>query len=68
MSIVIGYKINSVQPYEDFFKSAVLPLWSIALVLGCFTPAAMAQDPEKKVTAVHIQASIVIDGNLDEPR
>jgi hypothetical protein len=39
----------------------------MALALSCFTPAAMAQDPEKKVTAVHIQGSIVIDGNLDEP-
>ncbi len=42
-------------------------LWGMALALFCFTPAALAQDPEKKVTAVRIQSSIVIDGNLDEP-
>ena len=42
-------------------------LWAIALALCCFTPASLAQDPEKKVTAVHIQSPILIDGNLDEP-
>ncbi|MCH7804630.1 MAG: carbohydrate binding family 9 domain-containing protein, partial [Acidobacteria bacterium] len=33
----------------------------------CLTPVSLAQDTEKKVTAVHIQSPIVIDGNLDEP-
>ena len=39
----------------------------MALALCCLTPVSLAQDTEKKVTAVHIQSPIVIDGNLDEP-
>ncbi len=43
-------------------------LWAIALALSCLTPVALAQaTEEKKVTAVHIQSPIVIDGDLDEP-
>ncbi len=52
---------------KTFLSGTALLILGMALALSCFTPAAMAQDPEKKVTAVHIQASIVIDGNLDEP-
>ena len=52
---------------KNFLSGTTLLLWGIAVVLGFLTPVVLAQDPEKKITAVHIQSAIVIDGNLDEP-
>ena len=36
------------------------------LALCCLTQASLAQDPDRKVTALHIESPIVIDGILDE--
>ena len=53
---------------KDFLSGRAFLFWGIALALGCLSTTSLAQDTEKKkVTAVHIQAPIVIDGNLDEP-
>ena len=52
---------------KDFLSGRAFLFWGIALALGCLSTTSLAQDPEKKVIAVHINSPIVIDGNLDEP-
>ena len=53
--------------HKDCLVGTTVPLWTMALALFCLSSASLAQDPEKKVTAVHINSPIVIDGILDEP-
>ena len=53
--------------HKDCLSGTAFLLWVIALTLSCLSTASLAQDPEKKITAVHIQSPILIDGNLDEP-
>jgi hypothetical protein len=57
---------RSLSSQKDFLSGTAVLFWGIALALGCLSTASLAQDPEKKVTAVHINSPIVIDGNLDE--
>ena len=41
-------------------------LWGVILVCCCLTQTSLAQQREKKITAVYIDSPIVIDGILDE--
>ena len=47
-------------------KDKVFLWWVAVLVLGFLSQTSLAQDTDRKLTALYIESPIVLDGNLDE--
>ncbi len=57
---------TAVKSQGNLLPGRVYRLVGTALALCCWTQASMAQNTDRKVTALHVESPIVIDGNLDE--
>ena len=57
---------TAVKSPRDLLTGRVYRFVGAALALCCLTQASLAQDPDRKVTALHIESPIVIDGIFDE--
>ena len=57
---------TAVKSPRDLLTGRVYRLVGAVLALCCLTQASLAQDPDRKVTALHVESPIVIDGIFDE--